>query len=314
MPFAGPAVRRAALIAALALVAVTAACAGEAGDDGASATPDRQLTALVVNSEVVVGENRLVVGLITQENEELVGAEAVFRFYSAGGEMLDVREVPAESVVFDKSYTHTHEDGTVETHSAGESGVYVANVTFATAGQWALEIDASVDGVPYEPSSTTFDVLAEARTVAIGAPAPLSETLTLDDVDDLAEIDTSDPPIPGMHELTIAEAVTSGKPSLIVFATPAFCLSRVCGPTKVIVDDLFEQYGDRVNFVHVEPYDVARARAGEGIFTVPATSEWGLTGEPWVFVVDAAGNVSAKFEGIVTADELAAALEATLGA
>jgi hypothetical protein len=67
-----------------------------------------------------------------------------------------------------------------------------------------------------------------------------------------------------------------------------------------------------VHFVHVEPYDVARARSGEGLFAVPATDDWGLTSEPWVFIVNGAGNVTAKFEAIVTSDELTQALDAAL--
>ena len=47
--------------------------------------------------------------------------------------------------------------------------------------------------------------------------------------------------------------------------------------------------------------------------SVPATNEWGLPTEPYVFVVDAAGNIFAKFEGIAAADELEAALESVAG-
>ena len=175
-----------------------------------------------------------------------------------------------------------------------------------------VEVAAPVGDVTHDHADAGFDVLEESASVAMGAPAPLSETLTLDDVEDVAEIDTSNPPIPEMHTLTISEAVTSGRPSVIIFATPAFCLSRICGPTKDVVDDLFEQYKDEVNFVHVEPYELDRARSGEGLFPVPATTEWGLTSEPWVFLVDSEGNIAAKFEAVVTLDELNAALEPLL--
>ena len=58
-----------------------------------------------------------------------------------------------------------------------------------------------------------------------------------------------------------------------------------------------------------EPYDLAKARAGQGLEPLPwIVSEWGLTSEPWVFLVDKQGNIAGKFEGIVTADELDAAV------
>ena len=40
---------------------------------------------------------------------------------------------------------------------------------------------------------------------------------------------------------------------------------------------------------------------------------WGLPSEPWVFLVDASGRLTAKFEGIVTFEELDEAIKATLG-
>jgi len=43
---------------------------------------------------------------------------------------------------------------------------------------------------------------------------------------------------------------------------------------------------------------------------VAATIEWGLPSEPWIFVVDRDGLVTASFEGIVSEEELQAAVEA----
>lgn len=43
--------------------------------------------------------------------------------------------------------------------------------------------------------------------------------------------------------------------------------------------------------------------------TAPWTDAFGLPSEPWVFVIDAAGNVTAKFETILAADEMGAAID-----
>ena len=296
----------AAVLASLAVLAL--ACRGD--DDGTAVT---ELTAVVANKELVVGENRFIVGLLDQDTEEVIDAEVTFRFFKLDGDQQTLKgETKAKALTVDKSYTHTHDDGTVETHGAGRTGVYAAHPTFDEAGSWGVEVTATIEGKTFDPVGAAFTVLQEGKSVAVGAPAPRSDTLTVDDVADVAEIDTSDPPIPQMHTLSIAEAVTSGRPSVIVFATPAFCLSRVCGPTKEIVDELFQQYKEQVAFVHVEPYDLEKARAGEGLFPIPATAEWGLESEPWVFLVDAEGTVAAKFEGVVTMEELKAALDPLL--
>jgi len=292
----------AAVLASLAALAL--ACGG---GNGARVT---EVTAVVSNSELAVGENRFVVGLLDQDTEAITGAKVAFRFFKLDGDQETPKgEAKATALTVERSYTHTHADGKVEKHSAGETGVYVAHPTFDEAGSWGVEVTATIDGKKFDPVGAAFTVLQEGRSVAIGAPAPQSDTLTLDDVADITDIDTSDPPIPEMHTLSVAEAVTSGNPSVILFATPAFCLSRICGPTKEIVDELFRQYKEEVGFVHVEPYDLEKARNGEGLFPIKATAEWGLQSEPWVFLVDRDGTVTAKFEGVVSLDELKAVLD-----
>jgi hypothetical protein len=295
----------AALLASLAVLAL--ACGGGNG------TGITELTAVVVSSELAVGENRFIVGLLDQDTQEITDADVSFSFYKLDGEDQTAKgEAKATALTVEKSYTHTHADGTVETHSAGKTGVYRAYPAFDEPGNWGVEVTATIEGKKFDPVGAAFTVLAESLSVAVGAQAPRSETLTLDDVANITEIDTSEDPIPGEHTLSIAQAVTSGKASVIVFATPAFCLSRICGPTKEIVDDLYQQYQDRANFVHVEPYDLEKARNGEGLFPNKASVEWGLQSEPWVFVVDREGMVAAKFEGVVTLEELKDTLEPLL--
>jgi hypothetical protein len=53
-------------------------------------------------------------------------------------------------------------------------------------------------------------------------------------------------------------------------------------------------------------------RAGFVQNPVPATLEWRLRSEPWIFVVDSRGIVAAKFEGVAALDEVEAALARVL--
>jgi hypothetical protein len=94
---------------------------------------------------------------------------------------------------------------------------------------------------------------------------------------------------------------------VIVFATPAFCTTAICGPTMETTKAIALDHPD-VNFVHVEVYENIDDPQGE-LVEVEAVTEWGLQTEPWVFVVDAEGTVSARFEGTVGAAELERALE-----
>ena len=98
-----------------------------------------------------------------------------------------------------------------------------------------------------------------------------------------------------------------GKPQLIVFATPQFCTSRMCGPVVDIVRTLLPAYGKRVAFTHQEIWqDFASKKAFSTV------DEWGLQSEPWIFVVDGEGIIRAKFEGLVSQVELEAALQQIL--
>jgi hypothetical protein len=338
--------------AALAVLLVVAACSGggEETTDTASGecVPNPSNVVLkpvesayvpvVASSDVAVGENRLVLGLLDQGDQPVTGAQLHLRMYcfTDSGEQVNKVETDATALTITKSYTHTHDDGTLESHSAGELGVHVAVVTFDMAGMWGLEASGTLDGEQLSLQPVTFSVREKPESPAIGAPAPRSVQQTLADVSDITELDTSAQPIPEQHDKTIAEAVTSGKPTVIAFATPAFCVSQLCGPAKEIFDDVYEAYGDQANFVHVEPYYLEEARAGKALCPIaimnvnyaanpaegcpalpaeeipPADQSWNLSTEPWVFVADGDGNIAAKFEAAFTERELEDALLAVL--
>ena len=79
-----------------------------------------------------------------------------------------------------------------------------------------------------------------------------------------------------------------------------------------VIQPAFEEYGDRVEFVHIEPYDLAKARADAVLEPVPAVLEWGLRTEPFIFVIDTDGIVRVKLEGVTDLAELSEAIESVL--
>ncbi len=149
--------------------------------------------------------------------------------------------------------------------------------------------------------------LADPVVVTRGEAAPPSITRTSAD-HELPDITTDPEPEPSFYELSVAAALRSG-PSVIVFATPAWCASRACGPLLDQVKALAPAFPD-VNFVHVEIYENLQAQNFEDLVVVGAVEEWGLPSEPWVFVANAEGIVTASFEGAASGDELLAAFSA----
>lgn len=183
-------------------------------------------------------------------------------------------------------------------------GLYAFEMDIPGAATYQLTIDAGELG---DLGPIGFQVVDDPIQVASGESAPLSETRTLDDapLDDL----TSDPdPRESFYEMTVAEAVQSG-PSVIVFATPAWCTSQACGPMLDQVKAIATDYPD-LNFVHVEVYENIHVTDPSDLILVPAVGEWGIPSEPWLYVTDGDGMVSAAFEGAISDDELRDALGA----
>ena len=200
-------------------------------------------------------------------------------------------------------------------------GLYRVGVDFDCAGEWGAEVTATLEDGSVETERMRFLVHPQGTTPAIGAPAPRSDSPTATTVTELRMISTDLNPFPGAFERTVAEVVTAGQPSLVFFATPAFCQTGYCGPTVNLVKSVAIDYEDEIGFVNVEPYALHLTENGlqpvldeDGrLMPVQAVLDYGIPVEPYLFIVDADGDVYAKFEGVVGADELRASIEDVLG-
>ena len=196
----------------------------------------------------------------------------------------------------------------------GSVGVYGAQLNLDTPGLWRAEVTVVEQDGKELTGEGFFNVAPRSFTPSIGAPAPRSITKTLQDVQDLKELTTAREPDLDMYRITIAEAIDTGKPLMLVFATPALCESLTCGPQVEEIQALKAAYQGEVNFIHVEIYDNPHEIQGDfdnAIFS-PAVLEWGLPNEPWTFIVDSQGRIADKFEGFTNREELAEALDGTL--
>ena len=197
----------------------------------------------------------------------------------------------------------------------GVRGSYAASVEFATPGDYRLTVMPMGSEVSGE-AVIDVSVRADSPIPSVGEAAPASETKTLDDATDVFSVTTAHEPDAELYRMSVAEAVTSGKPSVVVFATPAFCTSPTCGPQVDTVSELRVERPDAANYIHVELYDNPDEIQGDlsRAELVAAADEWGFTqipdwtNESWVFVLDGDGIVRQRFEGFATLAELEAAL------
>ncbi|MEM7321734.1 MAG: hypothetical protein AAF531_01500 [Actinomycetota bacterium] len=251
-----------------------------------------ELTVLVANTAgtlTTTGPQRVMTALI---------GDGPNSFFGGPDEPVSVRFEPVNGD------TVGEVQGTWLTTNASALGLYVTSYEFDQPGIW--EVTVFGDGVNL--GATLIDVVVESPMPRIGDPAPRSETLTGATPEEIATISTDLEPDPSFYDLTIAQAVTNGTPSVIAFVTPAFCQTALCGPTLETVKAATAGRND-VDVLHVEPFDLALAPLGD-LTPLPVMSEWGLVTEPWVFVVDGNGLVTASFEGIIGQAELEEAVAA----
>ena len=306
--------KAAALIAAL-LLCLLPAAAGcfappSAGGPAASMPGGPEYSALMVSSDLAAGDNRVVFGLVDRDNRPVAAETAQVRaVYTAPGAARGMERDTAKAQF-------------LPWPPAGSGrGVFVANLTFDRAGAatpdqpglWELEIAAANDGQTIQ-AKTAVRVTDKPATPAIGAPAPRSVTRTAGQTADLSTISSAADPDPELYQLSVHQALDAGLPLVVLFSTPAFCVSATCGPQLEILSALKERYRGQANFIHIEVFADPHLIQGNRLAAkrVPAVTEWGLPTEPWTFVVDKEGRIAAKFEQFTPAETLAAALESVL--
>ncbi len=185
-------------------------------------------------------------------------------------------------------------------------GLYRVTIPFDVAGTWQIDFTVST-GEPTDPF--LVDVAEAPATVAIGAAAPAVATPTVPEtaIEDL----TTDPePMASMYAASLDELVGNGRPTVALFATPAYCVSASCGPLVEHVKEIAATRDD-ADFIHIEVYEGFNEPgfAPDADHLVPAVSAYGLPSEPWVFVIDDSGVVAGRFEGVLGDGELEALLD-----
>jgi hypothetical protein len=204
----------------------------------------------------------------------------------------------------------------------GTVGQYYLNTQFPTSGDWKAVFMTSAPGKPQESIGVSFQVHDDLPLVNVGEPAPASDNAVASDVGgDLKQISTDPNPDPAFYEISVKDALAQHAPFVLVFATPAFCQSRTCGPALDRVKAGSQGAPSDVAFINVEPYKLAYANgklqpvldANNQLQPVDAVTQWGLTSEPWVFTVDGKGIVRRSFNGMPSDQELKDAIAEIAG-
>jgi hypothetical protein len=255
-------------------------------------------------SHYVVGENRIAFGLLDGSNQLIYAPTAVYLARTPEDPASGPYYAPTDSLVTKAAFRSE----TAAFEGDPIAGVYAAEIPLPKPGRYAVLVLSQLGG-QWRGAPTEVTARADDPIPAVGDQPPPVETDTFEDAGpDVASIDTRQPPS-DMHRASFADVVGE-KPVALLFATPALCESRVCGPVVDIAEQLrTEGYGEDVEFIHQEVYVENDPSAG----LRPPLQEFNLQTEPWLFTVDADGKVAARLEGSFGLEAFDEALRAAGG-
>jgi hypothetical protein len=258
------------------------------------------------------GPNRYPFGVFDQDDEEVADAEVALYFSRVPEPKPGAKSKPGNRGQVGKAAKHALdqpaqgpfpaaiESLAVEPEFRAEIGegqdmasvVYSANLNLPREGGWLIAAILKEDG------ESTGAVLGSAmvgefrRVPKPGEKAPIIHTPTAQDAEgDLSKITTRVPP-DSQNEVDYAEAL-GREPIVLLFATPEFCQSQVCGPVVDVAEQAKQEHGDKAAFIHMEIYNendpAERVRPQVRAFHLPT--------EPYLFAIDREGVVRDTVEG-----------------
>lgn len=243
------------------------------------------------SSVLTTGEHeRLAFGLLDQGTSFLYAPTVIYLAKSGGkATALGPYSAPADLLITDtpfRSQTAASEDSPF-------AAVYETAVPFEEPGTYDVLAVSKIDGKDVAAGSQVKVVSRAADEIPdVGEKPPAVETDTVASAGgDIRSIDTRRPP-GTMHDKSFKD-VLGKKPTVLLFATPQLCQSRVCGPVVDIGEQLKRTYGSRVQFIHQEVYVDNTVEKG----LRPPLQAFGLKTEPWLFAVNARGRITARLEG-----------------
>ena len=262
------------------------------GPSTEQAQPTSTLRLVVTATDLSTGYNRLTFALIDSETGPLKGTSLQAHTFLVGK---DATDRPKKDL-----------DVVYREWPDSRRGIYTTTAHFGESGTWSIEVAIEGSDGKKRLASASFTVKKDSATLPVGSPAPSSETKIALHNQDLHDVTSSPNPHAPLYKLNLKQALTTNKPTVIVFATPAFCSTSTCGPQVDVLVALEKNLRDKVNFIHVEIYDNINHLQGNLKNATVSTSvkEWGLPSEPWTFIIDNSGIISSKFEGFTTYDEL----------
>jgi hypothetical protein len=317
-------------VAALIALALVAGCGGSDNGTGSRSRPapaasefpsakGKTLRELIVSSHATqgpvaspaaaafhIGTNRFPFGVFTTGRDQITDAQVAV--YAAPGRSVNGPAIgPFPARIEDLTTKPAFRAKTTADDPSAAQVAYVSDIPLERPGPWAFAALIK-NGSSFQYSlMPTPNPVGDYPMPQVGQQAPAVQTLTAGQVSDIGQIDTRVPP-DDMHSDDFANVVGK-KPVVLLFATPALCQSRVCGPVTDEAEQVKQEFGDRVAFIHQEIYNNNNINDGPR----PQMRAFHLSTEPWAYIIDRSGKVSTVLQGPFSVQELEAAVQKVAG-
>jgi len=319
----------------LAVAIVLSACGSDGGDAGTAAAPPeptasakpadfpaakgktaQQLTEGLREGAILTvasffsqrkQHNRLGFAIVDRANKQIdVAAVAVYTDERYGSGLRGPFVARKESLAVKPEYSSAQ---TASDLASGDT-FYVADPSYSSNGKHNVFGLVRLDGrLVIAAALMPLTVGAKKPPPLVGEPAIRTHTETAADVGgDLSKLSTRVPPPEDMLKDDFADVV-GRKPVVLLFATPALCQTRTCGPVVDIAEQVrHARPKDDVAWIHMEIYNNNQVNDGYR----PQFLRYHLPSEPYLFTIDRKGRIAAQIEGAYSADELTKAVEAAV--
>ena len=162
-----------------------------------------------------------------------------------------------------------------------------------------------LDVAPESEMSFQVEERENVLSPLVGDPLPPFDTPTVDNNRGVDPICTSPQGTCPFHEVTLTEALQSGKPVVYLIGTPAYCKTGTCAPGLDALIALSKKVGDAAVFVHADVYTDKTAT-----IAAPAVLAYKLAYEPLLYITDAKGVLVNRLDAVFDVNEMSSALAA----
>lgn len=274
----------------LATGAFAAACGGptDTTDEGVSAGPPETLTALFPRDIAYIAAgaaSRLVYTIADAEGVPAMTIEEPMTFSV---------ELDGEPVG-DPVEVAPHADGVPRAYlpfyfTFPKAGLYDV---YATRGETRLN------------NQVIVSTPEEVKNPVVGGILPPANTPTTTQSFDVDPICTLVPTCP-FHEYDLPTVLGTGRPVVVLLASPAYCRTAACGPILNVLMEEAAALPENVAVIHSEVYKNPKAVRDLNdalLAPLPATYEMGF--EPSLFVTDSSNLIVARADIVVDRPEMA---------